>query len=243
MTIFSNLWIYADRTFRNLQPFHGMDQPAPAKSNILLHYPSILPLSVTIKAIKNYHWRVALFSTLSLLSAIPPIIATGIFVLAPITSGDLTNPTGLSVSIEPANFWATFITVILYLFFLPMARPTSGYRLPRYPKSISDTLSYCYASRILDGISPDGKAPVFSAQGHTQGDLKARIVYSKEDYVFGLYVGKDERLHMGFDVANRRGMHVIRFDPGWRLFGGIFNWYMRKPRAIKNETEEGTCLL
>jgi hypothetical protein len=134
MTIFSNLWIYADRTFRILEPFHGMDHPAPARSNILLHYPSLLPLEVTIKAIKNYHWRVALFSMLSLLSAIPPIIATGIFVLTPTRSVDLTNTTGpgLSVSIEPANFWAMFVTVIFYLFVLPMARPTSGYRLPRY---------------------------------------------------------------------------------------------------------------
>jgi hypothetical protein len=182
---------------------------------------------------------------LSLLSAIPPIIATGIFVLTPTRSVDLTNTTGpgLSVSIEPANFWAMFVTVIFYLFVLPMARPTSGYRLPRYPKSISDTLSYCYASRILDDIGPDGKTPVFSAQDHTQDLVKSWIKCSEEDYVFGLYVGKDERLHMGFDVANRRGMHVIRFDPGWRLFGGIFNWYMREPRAIKNGPEEGICLL
>jgi hypothetical protein len=104
-------------------------------------------------------------------------------------------------------------------------------------------LSSCYASRILDDISPDGKTPVFSAQDHIRVHLKDRIKYSKEDYVFGPYVGKGEKLHMGFDVANRRGMHVIRFDPGWRLFGGIFNWYMRKPRAIKNGPEEGTCLL
>jgi hypothetical protein len=219
MSLFSSLWIGADWYYRMIQPYASMHEAAPATSNLLLDYPSSAPGFVTWKALMNGHWRVALFSALSLSSTAPPIIATGVFTSTP-------TPTGYIVSIEPINFWASFVILILYIFFLILLRPTPAYRLPRVVESISDVLSYCYSSRILDDVSPDGK-PVFSAQdvGDSKLQLDSRIHLAKKKYVFGLYLGKDGKWHMGFDIDER----VTRYDPG-RAFRP--NWYLREPAKI-----------
>jgi hypothetical protein len=105
----------------------------------------------------------------------------------------------------------------------------------------ADVLSYCHSSRILDDLAPDGK-PVFSAQDPDENrvHLKSRIHLTKKTYVFGMYLGKDGKRHMGFDVAVRedeRGQHVFveKFDPGLgiRCFG--FTIWFRKPHKLDHE--------
>jgi hypothetical protein len=189
--------VQADEFYRATKPYAGMDKAAPASSNILLDYPSSHPVSVTVKAFVNGHYRVALFSALSLAATAPPIIATGIFTSTP-------SSTGLTTLIQPVGFYVSFVILIIYAFCLCMVRPSSRYRLPRCISSINDTFSYCYASRMLDEVGVDGK-PIFSAQevGETRSHLKARIYFAKKQYHFGLYLGKDGRRHMGFNVASR----------------------------------------
>ena len=231
MSLFSWLWINADLFYRTIEPFAGMNEPSLATSNLLLNYPSAPPVLVTLNALSNKHWRVALFSALALASSVPPIVATGVFVSTP-------TPTGFIVSIAPVNFWASFFILILYVLCMPMARPTSGYRLPRGVQSISDVLSYCYQSRILGDVGPDGR-PIFSAQDFDEDrvHLESRINLAKKNYVFGLYLGRDGKRHMGFDVAVRsdaegKQVNVTRFDPGIGIRNFVF-W--RKPRVLRVE--------
>ena len=217
MSYFSILWIRADIFYRTIQPFAGMQNASPPTFNILLDYPSCPPVLITLKAIKNKHWRVAFFSVLSLLSPIPPIVATGLFISTP-------TPIGFTISIEPINFWACFVILIVYLFCLVIVRPTSGYRLPRYAQNLGDVLCYCYASGILDDTGRDGN-PVFSVQAKDDCriHLESRIHLAKREYEFGLYLGKDGKRHVGFDIASRqefgREILVTKIEPGryfWR---------------------------
>jgi hypothetical protein len=239
-TIFGHIWVQADEFYRATEPYAGMDKAAPASSNILLDYPSSHPVSVTAKALAKGHYRVALFSALSLAATAPPIIAIGVFTSTP-------SATGLTILIQPVGFYVSFVILIIYAFCLCMVRPPPRYRLPRSISSINDTFSYCYASRILDEVGVDGK-PIFSAQGagETRSHLKARIYLAKKQYQFGLYLGKDGRRHMGFDIPSRndRTGHpvvVTEFDPGfgfrnsWGRFG-LRSYFLKTPTVIQRQT-------
>jgi hypothetical protein len=234
MYAFSHIWRSADWYYRATQPYAGMSEAAPATQNLLLDYPSNLPVLVTIKAVKNHHWRVAFYSALSLASSAPPIVAAGIFTVTSIG-------THLIVSIQEVRFWASFSIIILYLFCLIGVRPPPRYRLPRRITSINDVFSYCYQSRLLDDIGVDGK-PVFSAQdiGEGKDHLEARIHLAKKEYQFGLYLGKDGRRHMGFDVSSRDNgrEQVTKFYEGCgfrngQLLSPEWSIFCRKPRVEK----------
>jgi hypothetical protein len=100
-------------------------------------------------------------------------------------------------------------------------------------------LSYCYASRIFDDRGPDGK-PIFSAQdiGDERIHLESRIHLAKKKYEFGLYLGKDGKRHMGFDVSTRndengKQVTVTRFDPGAGIRGLWYKMYWRQPRVLR----------
>jgi hypothetical protein len=217
MTLFNALWLRADMFYRWTEPFSRMDRGSDAKNSILLDYTSCPPIIVTYKALTNLHWRVAMFSTLALISTAPPIIATGVFISTPTTYG-------YSISIEPINFWACFSFLIFYFICLGIVRPPPSYRLPRSVRTIADILSYCYASKLLDDLGPDG-TPVFAPQAKDDErcHMKYRICLMKKKYQFGLYLGKDGKRHIGFDVKERdegqQVVEVIKFDPGLGLRG------------------------
>lgn len=233
MNLSGCIWDMADMFYRITEPFATMNEPGPATGNILLDYPSAPAGLITIKAMTNGHWRVALCSTFSLLATIPPIVATGIFVGSPI-------PNGIAVSIAPINFWIFFILLIIYLIFMIVLRPTPSYRLPRVVRNLCDVLGYCYASGFLDDLGPDGK-PIFSAQERDDQKvhLESKIHLAKKDYQFGLYFGKDGKRHMGFDVAVRdslggKQVEVENFDPGWGIRGlGMWSLW-RKPKLLRS---------
>ncbi|CZR65376.1 uncharacterized protein PAC_15276 [Phialocephala subalpina] len=223
MTLGSALWIRADLFYRWTEPFARMDGMSDASLNIFLDYPSVPPVVIT---------RVAAFSALALISIAPPIIATGVFISTP-------TPNGYTISIEPINFWTCFVLLNLYLIFLLIVRPPPNYRLPRSIRSIADVLTYCYASKLLDDVGPDGK-PVFSAQDidDERIHMKSRIRLTKKRYQFGLYLGNDGKRHLGFDVAVRdvdgKLVDVQRFDPG-RGVRGVWParfWLWRKPKVL-----------
>ena len=230
MNIFGTLWNNADHYYRYMQPFAGMSVPAPATENILLDYPTCMPIDITVKAATRGHWRVALFSLLSLTSTIPPIIASGIFVGS-------TDATGVVVRLHPLNFWATFSILIISCLCIGYARPTTAYRLPRCIWNIANLTLFCYQSRIFDDEIME--KPVFSANDPLEEriHMESRIHLAKQNYVFGLYLGKDDKRHLGFDVAERQGplgqvesVEVVRPGRGLYLAAGGWTVYFRRPR-------------
>jgi hypothetical protein len=137
MNLSSCIWDMADIFYRITEPFASMSEPGPAVANLLLDYPSTAPVAITIKAIQNGHWRVALCSTFSLLATIPPIIAGSICIGTP-------KPDGVVISIELINFWVSYVLLIVYSVFIAILRPTPSYHLPRVVRNLCDVLSCCY---------------------------------------------------------------------------------------------------
>jgi hypothetical protein len=222
MLTFSSIWNLADMYYRIMGPIAAMHIPTIGDSILFLSYRSDLPILVTRNAWRNSHYRVAFFSVLSLVSNLPPIFVTGIFASTP-------TATGYSISIRQLNFWASFATLIIYIICIIIARPPPEYRLPRSLQNICDLLSYCYASRALNETY-EGQ-PIFSVQGpHARrADLEYRIRHSRSVYLFGLYMGSDNRRHLGFDIVDGRTDHVLTIEPGRAFYGGIFTWYWRAP--------------
>ncbi len=234
MAWFSIIWPKVDHFYRYTQPFAGMANAAPATSNILLEYPSLMPVQITFKAVANKDWRVALFSLLSLTASVPPIVASGIFVGIP-------DATGFIEHIQPINFWFCFFILLMYLLCLVVARPPPAYRLPRNGiYTIGDLMQWCYASRIFDE-ELHGR-PMFEVQDAEDEriQLLSRIHLAKRNYQFGLYLGIDGRRHLGFDVAERNNAsgqleYVDKVDPGPTLYfrcDGI-PCYLRRPRIVR----------
>jgi hypothetical protein len=235
MSTFNWFWENVDWFYRITQPYASMYNPAPATSSLLLDYSSSASVAVAIKAVKNGHWRVALFSVISLCSVIPPILAGGVVQLT------LVSDTTYSYVVLEAPFLVLFVVLILYLGLLVIARPTPAYRLPRTVRSFSDVLSYCHSSRILDDLAADGK-PIFSAQepDESRVHLESRIHLAKKSYQFGMYLGNDGERHMGFDVDDRindNGQHerVETFYPGRGIRGLWFTIWFRNPRKWVSE--------
>lgn len=214
--LFSDLWFNADLFYRATQPLAAIDGASPPRKNILLDYSTSIPILITIKAALNGHWRVALFSLHSLRGNIPPVIAARIF------SSNL-SASGYRLTIQPANFWFCFAVLVIYLFTIPLVRPTPAYRLPRVVVNISDLLSYCYASRIL-GNEILGR-PIFSVQERIDEKLhlESKVHLAKQNYRFGFYLGKDGNRHIGFDVTERQNFLgyielVDNVEPGKATF-------------------------
>jgi hypothetical protein len=243
MVCLNTIVINADRFYRHLQPFASMKDAAPASENILLDYPSAAPVWVSIKAAMNGHWRVTVFSLLSSVATIPPILASSVF------QRTLTA-TGWTVTITPFNFWALFVILILDVFVLIFARPSAGYRLPRSIDSSNsyDVITYCYASRLLTDEWLDGK-PILSAQAvdDTRVHLESRIHLAKQKYAFGLYYGVDCKWHVGFDAQDRRVddelKRVYKISPGrFRIFlwpGWSLSWRARwAPKLIYDKDQD-----
>ena len=229
---FASLWYNADFFYRHTEAFANMDSAAPACSNILLDYPSSMPVLVTVKAACNSHWRVALFSLLSLTAPVAPIVASGIFV-------GTSDATGFTEHIQPGAFWTSFSILIIYLLCIPFARPTPAYRLPRRIRTIIETAQFCYASRLFEEECHG--TPIFSILDATDEriHLISRIHLAKRNFQFGLYLGKDGRRHLGFDVAERQNAsgkleYVDKIDAGRAIyFWGGRRRFFCKPRIVR----------
>ncbi|KAL9622652.1 MAG: hypothetical protein Q9160_002962 [Pyrenula sp. 1 TL-2023] len=80
--IFNFIFLPAEKVFKAMQPLANMDKGGPtasANETLLLDYITDFPPIVVIKALKRYHFRVAWFTLLSLLSSSAPIVPGGIF--------------------------------------------------------------------------------------------------------------------------------------------------------------------
>ncbi|KAF7889136.1 hypothetical protein EAF00_009436 [Botryotinia globosa] len=188
VNVLSYLWFNADNHYRTAQPFAEMDRRTSQTGCLLLNYTTSMPISITIKAARNRHWRVALCSISSLVSTIiQPAVMTGVFV-------STRTEEKFTISIAPANFWISFALLVISLLCILAVRPANEYRLPRDMIDIYDVWSLCYASRMLTDLGPDGN-PILSAQNitDTKIHLESRIHLAKMNCKLDCIMGRTAR--------------------------------------------------
>jgi hypothetical protein len=136
-----------DYSLRALQPYMSLSTPggATAETSLLVDYSSRLPLSVTISALANGHYRTAFVSFVSLCSVTLPILAGGCFWTQYYPEDNLVRIAG-----SMPGYYALCIFLTLYVIGIVALGP--GRRLAALPhrsNSLAEIISWVYQSRIL----------------------------------------------------------------------------------------------
>ncbi|KAF2465859.1 uncharacterized protein BDR25DRAFT_378014 [Lindgomyces ingoldianus] len=205
-------WQDVDLFTRTTQPFRGMYKPRQASENLLLDYICLPPFAVTYMAIKNGHIRVAWTSVIAIIQRLLPILMAGsITVISEHESGSTiyaSKPLSICVIIW---LFLYIILIPLEIFGWRLPRRYVKRHLPRYYSSISDLVSWSYASKLLRDDNDNAfdipvKGPK-NQQWYMEAQLRLRQNEDGSDfatYGFGLYKSTehDGVSCMGFDDAS-----------------------------------------
>ena len=179
-----------DRHMRFTQPFVGMfDEAGDAANTIALSYLTASSLEVPLHAFHKGHWKVAWFAILATLAALFPVLVSALFTI---------TQTGSKLHL--ALDWPTFSMVMGYLLAfnvsLPFAWPTRSRRQPRHILSLADIMGMCHQARFLADPLFDIASPASSKE-----KMDAQLLLRENKYLFGRYLGRDGKTHLGFDVS------------------------------------------
>jgi hypothetical protein len=194
------VWQPIDVYFRSLQPFVELSAAsgASAEQSILLAYPSLLPVQVTIQALINRHYKVACISLMSLVSLAIPILAGGVFIALWYPSHD-----DIRISALMPAFYALIAFCALYAVSFLAIWPGRRRYLPHDITTLADLMSYIYQSPLL--------SDKILREPRSKTDLVTRLIVAPPSerqlplYGFGIYVGRDGKEHLGIDRFSRPG--------------------------------------
>lgn len=132
-----------DIFYRLVQPYADLRHAKFPPSSLTLDYTNSLPVIVTIKALRNKHWKVAFSSLVSLASSFMPALAANIF--SPGVDAD--NVPRVYANKTPFFIVLAF-TVLLIVATLVLVPDRSRY-LPHDIEPLSDHISFLYQSSLL----------------------------------------------------------------------------------------------
>ncbi|TKA76043.1 hypothetical protein B0A49_02011 [Cryomyces minteri] len=153
-TLLLLFWLTIDGTFRRLQPYASLSSPlgAVAEHSLLLDYSSRLPVSVTVAAAGNGHFKVAYLSFITLIAAAIPILAGGCFWAQFYVSSQTVR---IAAHLPAYYALCAFLTIVALSF--AAALPGRKRRLPHDTNTLAATVSFLYQSRLL--VDPAFDAP------------------------------------------------------------------------------------
>ncbi|KAI1472538.1 uncharacterized protein F4812DRAFT_16728 [Daldinia caldariorum] len=134
-----------DLTLRILTPWGELARPegSRAETSLLLDYSTSLPLESTYKALRNKHWRVAVVSFLSVIFALLPVLAGGLFMALTPSSGAARMYPNVPV------FGIILGLLILYVGGIICLVPKrSQFRLPHAVTCLAEIISFCYDEQL-----------------------------------------------------------------------------------------------
>ena len=232
-------WQPIDMYFRNIQPYASLSDPhgATAENSLLLSYPNCLPIETTVLALSAHHYRVAYVSTISLISAMIPILSGGIFTAQywPNTSPPQSS---IRVTADMSVYYLLTVILGIYALSIPFVLwPTRHRYLPHRIDTLADHLSFFYQSGLLRDIAfrqPRSKADLVARlvtmpvgemdlTGGSRGQRRRAGGDSNNGnaraggvprYAFGVYMGRDGREHLGIDRLKRPGSGVMLTSSG-----------------------------
>lgn len=190
-----------DMAFRKLQPWAELSNPSgvSAEKSLLLDYTAALPFQCTFSALAKGHYRIALFSLLSLLFIILPILSGGLFFPLTTSTGEVRMLPNLP------SFYICLTLLILYflalLLVIPKRKPMY---LPHATDCLAEIISFVHSSNVLEDAA-------FSAP-RSKTDLVTRLVsmeahFRGEEvrYAFGVGLGRGEKEVLGIERLGGRG--------------------------------------
>ncbi|KAL4884806.1 hypothetical protein BJY04DRAFT_205817 [Aspergillus karnatakaensis] len=198
-------WQHIDLYFRALQPFAMLSSPegASAEQSLLLAYPSLLPIHVTITAVTNKHYKVAWISLISVISGAIPILAGGVFIALTYPGNEIKI-----ASLMPA-FYAIVVFCAIYMASFISIWPGRRRYLPHDIGTLADQMSFLYQSPLL--------SDKLLREPRSKTDLVTRLVITPP--------GDRDYPRYGFGIPG--GLYLPMEDTVTALF---FNSYIYTPR-------------
>ena len=198
-------WQPIDIYFRAAQPFASLSRPggATAAESLLLKYPSCMPIESTIRALRARHFRVAWISFMSLLSAMIPVLAGGVF-----TAQYFVSNAEVRVAGEMPGYYLLVVILALYAFSFLIIWPTRKRYLPHKINTLAGILSFIYQSSILREEAfqnVQSKADLVSRLTGKSTDEEKSLTGGQRPskYTFGVYIGRDGKEHLGIDKVQK----------------------------------------
>ncbi|KAF3939081.1 hypothetical protein ABW19_dt0209578 [Dactylella cylindrospora] len=182
--LIKSIWEVLDKQLRIMQPFRTLSE-GEAKPNILtLDYTGTIPGWVTIKAIKNRHWLLALVTFDSVLIELLTV-TMGSFLNR--SSDDEETATSFNVSFSLATVICTGLLATLFLVIKRRRAPF----LPRQPGTIASVLTFIHQSKMVTDFEKMEKWPTW--------EREAKLMEINKRYAFGWFSGRDKQIHLGVD--------------------------------------------
>ncbi|KAL1301596.1 hypothetical protein AAFC00_005826 [Neodothiora populina] len=148
------VWQPFDLAFRRLQPYAALSTPGGevAEKSLLLSYNADAPILVTLQATVNKHFRVAAISLTTLIAAILPVLAGGVF-----WSQFSVSQQRVNVYSHMSAYYALTVFFVLYCLAYALVFPGKLRRLPNNGRCLADLIAFVHQSKILD--DPEFHAP------------------------------------------------------------------------------------
>ncbi|KAL4873552.1 hypothetical protein BDV12DRAFT_182336 [Aspergillus spectabilis] len=200
-------WQHIDLYFRALQPFVTLSSPegASAEQSLLLAYPSLLPVQVTITAAVNKHYKVAWISLISVISGAIPILAGGVFIALTYPENEIKITPLMPAFYAIVGFCAVYMASFLSIW------PGRRRYLPHDICTLADQMSFLYQSPLL--------SDKLLREPRSKTDLVTRLVITPP--------GDRDYPRYGFGIYIPGGLYLPMEDTVTALF---FNSYVYTPR-------------
>ena len=200
-------WQPFDTYFRALQPFASLAHRngSSAEKSLLLDYTACLPFEVTVKALVAGHFKVAWISFVSLISITLPVLAGGVF-----TAQYVRKIGEVRMAASMPGFEALVVFLVIYAFSFTFLFPTGKRHLPHDISTLGDLVSFYYQSPLL--------AEAAFKEPTSKIDLVTKLLGPPSDekissrYAFGIYMGREGKLHLGIDRLVRPGYGEMVVD-------------------------------
>ncbi|KAF3187365.1 hypothetical protein TWF788_002283 [Orbilia oligospora] len=182
--LIKSIWEVLDKQLRIIQPFRTLSLGNAMPNVLTLDYTGTIPGWVTIKAIQNRHWLLALVTFNSVLIEILTV-TMGSFLNR--SADDEETVTSIRVSFALATVICTGLIATL---FLTVKRRRVPF-LPRQAGTIASVLTFIHQSKMVTDFESMEQWPTWKRE--------AKLMEINKRYAFGWFSGRDKQIHLGID--------------------------------------------
>ncbi|KAJ6258540.1 hypothetical protein Dda_6584 [Drechslerella dactyloides] len=182
--LIKSIWEVLDKQLRIIQPFRTLSYGNALPNILTMDYTGTIPGWVTIKAVRNRHWLLALVTLDSVLIELLTV-TMGSFLNR--SASDEETPTSINVSFALAT---VICTGLLATLFLVLKRRKAPF-LPRQPGTIASVLTFIHQSKMVTDFEQMEQWPTSKRE--------ARLMEINKRYAFGWFSGRDKQIHLGID--------------------------------------------
>ncbi|EPS45934.1 hypothetical protein H072_93 [Dactylellina haptotyla CBS 200.50] len=182
--VIKSIWEVLDKQLRIIQPFRSLNEGNSRPNILTLDYTGTIPGWVTVKAIQNRHWLLALVTFDSVLIEVFTV-TTGSFLNR--SASDEETDTSIRVSFSLATAITSILLATLFLVIQRRRKPF----LPRQPGTIASVLTFIHQSKMVTDFEKMEDWPTYKRE--------AKLMEINKRYAFGWFSGRDKEIHLGID--------------------------------------------